>query len=367
MTITITNELRHVDETLFELLKRFRAKDFLIPINREKERATFFEAIRKKQIYNPIFEYKKNDEQINKIKTSLANLKLGNNPLENVYQEFIQEKLMQLEMLETRSSKLFSVFSQNIFDIPSDELVQESFAILKKYKSEEETGVFFGIKHLSEKIRARLAADHIEGWGTLESNENVWIAEVDQITKKILLEQGIIINQDLIEHLIRRCIEVSIFRAKNAERQPLRLFELGLSGYEETELGLSLEMSIGFGLFHPKFLIHAARGVIASHYAHSYSFYETFQQLNKFLPEDLAYEFCEKVKTGLVDTKEAGGLICEHLSLQGRKKIQMLSNHDLYCLYVGNVSSDHLPLIQDLIDQNILFEPAFIPHFLYEK
>ncbi len=367
MKISITNDIRQVDETLFESLKRFRHKDYLVPTNREKERETFFEARRKGEQYNPVFEYKSNPDSLKKIKTTIANLHVQDPIFENIYQPIIQEKLQYIELIETRSPSLFCKTSQDIFGTPSPEMVQQAFDVLKRYKPEDETGVFFGIKILSEKIRERLAADHIEGWSISESNEGVWIAEIDHTNRKILLEQGIIINQDMVNHLVRKCIEVSIFRSKNAERQPLRMFELGLSRHEETEAGLALEMSIGFGLFHPKFLIHAARGVIAAHYAHMHSFYETFQALHKILPEDTAYDFAEKVKIGLIDTKEPGGWIREHCAFQGRKKIQTLPNQDLYYLYAGNVSYAHLELVQSLISQNILHEPAFVPHFLYEK
>lgn len=364
MTVTLTKELRQLDEMLFQHLKSFNAESYFIATNRESEKEKFFEARKKKQTYNPQFQYKQPNEHFKKLKAILESIRTFDHPLEKIFHEFVREKYLILNQIEHRDAYLMTKASKELFGVPSTELVQEALAILKKYQPEDDTGVFFGIKLLTDKIRSRLAKDQIEGWGIAESNENVWMAEVDHTAKKIMLQSGTIVNQRMLNHLVRRCIEVSIFRSKNAESQPLRIFELGLSHHQETEQGLTVEIDLRAGAIHPTLIIHEAGKVLASHYAYTHSFAQTFELLTKLFLDEDAYDFTENAKMGLIDTSEEGGWIRGHLGLQGRQKIHSLNKDDLYYLYAGNVSYQHLPLVRQLTNQGLLSKPSFIPEFL---
>jgi hypothetical protein len=364
MPSSIDQETRALDETLKNLIGHIWPMDYLLPTNMDEEKDTFFAALSEKQAYNPQFEYPSPPEDVQNILESLRGLAVPEGPFAFLYRSCIGRYKLYFQMIADRTALSFTQKAIELFGVPSASLIQEAHQWVKKIKPVRHGDAYSGIRVVIERIRERLTAERIEGWSVGEGSSHIWLMDTHPLQKKILVPAGLLVNEHLIEKIIQRAVEVDTYRAKNAARQSLHVFRHGTMGWEEARAALTLELERRQGRLQLYFLRNAAGGLLASYYASTHSFYETFRYLRTLFTDDKAYSLTQKVKMGLHDTSEKGGLLAEHLSLQGMKKLQNQSMQALHALYVGQVAIAHVEPLMSLLQNQAIADPAFIPLLL---
>jgi uncharacterized protein (TIGR02421 family) len=142
----------------------------------------------------------------------------------------------------------------------------------------------------------------------------------------------------------------------------LRLLRIGLPGYDETQEGLAVLAEYLSGGLDPRRLrVLAARVVAIGKMLDGAGFLEIFQSLRAEhqIPTRTAWSITIRVLAG-------GGSVKDAIYLRGITRIldALAEGSSLDVLFVGKLALDHIPLIQDLLDRQVLHPPWVRPRWL---
>ncbi len=363
--MTPEDKVRKTDETLYEIFREFRLFHYINPANHAEERETFLERWEYRKAYHPKYEYNLLPSTIPRWRKRMENIDLGDTPLEKTYRATADELMTLLDLAEARGTPEITSESLLVYTPPTPEVLEEAWVTLRKGAAREEGARDTGVKGVIERLRERLRGHRVDGWDVIEDPTCVSLAEVDSAHHKIRIQSGILVSDRAIDRLAHHLVDVHVFRTINGERQPLKAFAVGLHHHFATEEGLAVKMEELLGLLTPSLRRkYAARAIVAA-MATEKSFFDIVSELVKFFDVEEAFTLAERSKRGLADTSQPGGFIQDHVFLQGKKKVDPLSNDDLRMLFVGKISVEQLPLIQELIDQHQLVDAAFLPEPLH--
>ncbi|MEZ4820251.1 MAG: DUF1704 domain-containing protein [Bdellovibrionota bacterium] len=239
--------------------------------------------------------------------------------------------------------------------------------MLRKYRRQPIEDAYFGIKAVTQQIQEKLVAMQISHWHIEEVQSYIWLCHANLTTQKLQLPSGLLINQAWIDTIIKNVIEVILYQNQNARKQPLRIFELGMDRFEETGLGLMIELAHRNHVIDELTLRHHAGAVLASYLGHQFSFWDTYLRLSNLFSQETAFTLTAQAKMGLEDTTEKGGMLHTHLALQGWKKVQPLTQHELTLLYTGHVGIDQLRLLAEAIKDQSIQAPTWLPDILKKR
>jgi uncharacterized protein (TIGR02421 family) len=147
----------------------------------------------------------------------------------------------------------------------------------------------------------------------------------------------------------------------NGRQQPLRQLYAGFAGYEALQEGLAvLAEYLAGGLTLGRTRTLAARVAAVHAMVEGESFAETFNMLHR------QRGVC--AKTAFMTTLRVyrgGGLTKDYLYLRGLRDLleYLRQGHDLEPLYVGKISLEHVPLVQELRRRGLVQPPALLPRF----
>lgn len=352
--------LRKTDELLYENFHRFRIEDYLNPINRLEEKDKFMSAWTKGETYHPTFEYKPLPSKLAAMSAALDQLEFDESPASKMYQTTAEDFRFQIELLKLRGTHDFTALLLDQCGAPSPELLDYIKLTFKK-DSRAKRPPEVGIKALCESIRNDLREDRIEGWEISEDPHCVDLTELDVFHRKIRLQPGMIISKKTMRRLRYRLIQVLLYRVLNGERQSYKMFRVGFHRSWITDQALVLHFE-NAGLFSDAETLRLQAGKYwATSLAMHHSFYGVFSKLENHFDAETAYSLTESVKRGLVHTSETGGWIRDHTCFLEQKKISQLNVEDLNWLYTGRVSVDHLNIVKDMVSNEELLVPAFLP------
>jgi hypothetical protein len=363
--VSAQDNIRRADDTFYDVFSNFRLLRYVNPVNWEKEKETFFEAWDSNQVYQPKFEYDALPSGLSQWIRALEGLSFGVSPLENCFAKARDELLATLQLVEARGSTMVTEKSIQVFGKVDPVLVKEGDALMKERQPKRlEPQTEMGIKALATAVRDRIREARIDGWDVVEDPGIVPWAETDWTDRKIRLRPGMVLGRDMIDRLLHHLIEVHVYRAVNGSRQPYRAFVVGLDQFAETEEGLAVELEDRLGLLKPSVRRLYGGRVIAVHLAAQQSFFDIFRKLVEFFSPEDAYTLTERSKRGLTDTSEPGGFLRDHIYLQGKKRIKLLTTAELRLLYTGKIAVHHIRLVKEMLAQHQLIEPAFFPSVL---
>ena len=162
--------------------------------------------------------------------------------------------------------------------------------------------------------------------------------------------------------LVQHEIGTHVVTYYNGMAQPLKLFYVGVPGYEQLQEGLAVlaEYLVG-GLTNERIRILAARVVAVYHMIAGNSFSDTFFMLNDkylFKPE-VAFNIAMRVYRG-------GGLTKDAVYLKGLLNVieYIKQGKDIAPLLVGKIRQDYLPVIESLTYRGLLNPSPLTPRFL---
>lgn len=179
---------------------------------------------------------------------------------------------------------------------------------------------------------------------------------------RLLIPETASIRTDRVEPLLHHEVGTHVVTYQNGARQPLKLLTIGLPGYDETQEGLAVLAEYLTGGLDPRRLrVLAARVVAVGKLLDGADFLEIFESLRAEhrIATKTAWSIAMRVVVG-------GGSVRDAIYLRGISRIleSLAEGGSLDVLFVGKLALDHIPLIQDLLDREVLEAPWIRPRWL---
>lgn len=340
------------------------------PLNQSQEREKFFVRLKQGKKYNPNFIYPPP-------KTDIADLQKEIDSIFHGRQLPAFKKIALLCSLEktraylTKKVKLVKAIGTPEFSRRSISLYGEPNKLCLKIARRILKG---NPVDCNETVSAKTIKEALEE-EVRKFNLDWKVRIVDNITTKVSissLSKEVLVNGKLnftpfeIERLKVHEIDIHALRAENGSRQPLRVFQTGLGGYQESEEGLSVyfeEKTGNLDKLQEKLYAARALGVAL---ALKGDFFSVFSQLSQYLSCEPAYRITERVKRGLSDTSRRGGFSKDCYYISGREKIReyVKQGGDVRILFVGKIGLGDIDLAEGLLNKGILNPPAILPGFI---
>lgn len=344
---------KKISNEITSLISSVKFAEWTTPTNDYVERKKFFKAYSKKEIYNPQYKYKK-PKSLKNIKEKL--IELEKKISDKFYIDVIQSHLLTLEFLESIGNDNKQVYTHGT---PDAEMVALAKKNIPKEKGRTQK------RNISAKDARTSFLEYLHNYGLRD-----WKVTIKRkMVAKSLVEPSkktvyiALRNYSLheINNLISHEIEVHALRAYNGFSQNRSIFSTGTSDYLKTEEGLAIMMEQLTGNHNPQRMKFFAARTIACEMALTKSFYEIFHELHTRynLSKHNSYIITKRVKRGLIDTKNIGGYIKDHVYFEGFQMIKrfMENGGDIRPLFAGKISLDEL----NLFKKNILKKPRIIP------
>ena len=179
---------------------------------------------------------------------------------------------------------------------------------------------------------------------------------------RLLIPEAAAIRADRVEPLLHHEVGTHVVTYQNGARQPLKLLTIGLPGYDETQEGLAVLAEYLTGGLDPRRLrVLAARVVAIAEMLDGADFLEIFESLRTDyrIPTRTAWSIGIRVVVG-------GGSVKDAIYLRGISRLleAIAEGISLDVLFVGKLALDHIPLIQDLLDREVINPPWVRPRWL---
>ncbi len=179
---------------------------------------------------------------------------------------------------------------------------------------------------------------------------------------RLLIPEAAAVRADRVAPLLHHEVGTHVVTYQNGARQPLTLLTIGLPGYDETQEGLAVLAEYLTGGLDPRRLrVLAARVVAADRMLEGAGFLEIFESLRADyrIPTRTAWSIAIRVVVG-------GGSVKDAIYLRGITRLLefLAEGSSLDVLFVGKFALDHVPLIQDLLERELLQPPWVRPRWL---
>jgi uncharacterized protein (TIGR02421 family) len=179
---------------------------------------------------------------------------------------------------------------------------------------------------------------------------------------RLLIPEAAAFRADRVEPLLHHEIGTHVVTYQNGARQPLTLLTIGLPGYDETQEGLAVLAEYLTGGLDPRRLrVLAARVVAIGKMLDGAEFLEIFESLrgDYGMPTRTAWSIAIRVVVG-------GGSVKDAIYLRGITRLleALAEGSSMEVLFVGKLALDHIPLVQDLLEREVLEAPWVRPRWL---
>jgi uncharacterized protein (TIGR02421 family) len=178
----------------------------------------------------------------------------------------------------------------------------------------------------------------------------------------LLISSDIMIPEKRVDAMLSHEVGTHILTYYNGKAQPFSQLYCGLAGYDELQEGLAVLSEYLVGQLSPQRLRLLAGRVLA---AYKMQTGETFQEV--FYELNSAYGFEQKTAfTITTRIFRGGGLIKDSIYLRGLVNLlEYLKNGgNINLLFCGKIALDHVRIIQELQDREILRTPPLVPRYM---
>jgi uncharacterized protein (TIGR02421 family) len=283
--------------------------------------------------------------------------------LVRLFQDTQTELDRQLTMLSDIGSSEFLYGSLQLYGGVEPDLLALAESILDRSDTLQPVpGPVVSARELCE-----LAADEVRNYRS-EAPDFGPLPRVSEETYGLIVTQGqLMIGADVsipsrrVDALIQHEVGTHMLTYYNGSAQPLHLLAAGLPGYEETQEGLSvLAEYLTDGLDVGRLRILAGRVIAIGELIDGAGFVEAFRQVMErgFSPK-AAFSIVTQIYRG-------GGLTKGAIYLRGLAGILLHVGNggEFTRLFLGKLSADQLPVIEELLAHGILVEPRVLPRYL---
>lgn len=188
------------------------------------------------------------------------------------------------------------------------------------------------------------------------------VSELMVSNGRLLIPESAAFRADRVEPLLHHEVGTHVVTYQNGAQQPLTLLTIGLPGYDETQEGLAVLAEYLTGGLDPRRLrVLAARVVAIGQMLDGADFLAIFESLRTEhqMPARTAWSIAIRVVV-------AGGSVKDAIYLRGITHLlaALAAGSSLDGLFVGKLALEHLPLVQDLLDREVLRPPWVRPRWL---
>jgi uncharacterized protein (TIGR02421 family) len=285
--------------------------------------------------------------------------------LAQLFDEKQDELGKQLSALKTIGTSAFFYDSLQIYGKPDAALEQLADDLLAETQ-EQKSDASAECVASAEIVAA--AREHIDYYHQRLPSFNAKVHCVTTIASMLMVAQNQLLvsesaslRRDRLEPLLHHEVGTHLLTYFNGQQQPLRLLYAGFAAYEALQEGLAVlaEYLVG-GLSVGRVRLLAARVAAVAAMVEGASFAETFDLLHR--QRGIA------AKNAFMTTLRAyrgGGLTKDYLYLQGLRDLlaYLRKGHDLEPLYVGKISLERMPAVQELRRRGLVQPPALLPRF----
>ncbi|MEF3405662.1 flavohemoglobin expression-modulating QEGLA motif protein [Agromyces sp. CCNWLW203] len=269
----------------------------------------------------------------------------------------------QITALEDRDTSRFLYGSLQLYGTVAPPLVAAAEELLETIPPQSPSTRTVTAGAFADAARAefeRYRAEYPDFPVRVEVREDV--AELMVSFGSLLIPASAAFRADRVEALLHHEVGTHVVTFQNGARQPLKLLTIGLPGYDETQEGLAVLAEYLTGGLDPRRLrVLAARVVAVGSMLDGAGFLDIFESLRAEyrIPVRTAWSIAIRVVVG-------GGSVKDAIYLRGITRIldALAEGSSLDVLLVGKLALDHIPLVQDLLDREVLQAPWVRPRWL---
>ena len=269
----------------------------------------------------------------------------------------------QVTTLTDRDTSRFLYGSLQLYGGVSPSLVSLAVQLLESIPALPPSG-----QSVTAGAFAESAREELERYRSLYPDFPVALEVRDDVSElmvsfgRLLIPETAAIRADRVEALLHHEVGTHVVTYQNGTRQPLTLLTTGLPGYDETQEGLAVLAEYLVGGLDPRRLrVLAGRVVAIDRMLGGADFPEIFETLRSehAMPARTAWSIASRVVVG-------GGHVKDAIYLRGITHLleALADGTDLDVLLVGKLALEHVPLIQDLLDREVLRPPWVRPRWL---
>ena len=300
------------------------------------------------------------------VRRDLYNLEIENvtDPaLQALFRAKRDEIARQITALEDRDTSRFVHGSLQLYGGITQSLASAAQELLTAIPAQAPTAPSVTAWAFAEAARAeidRYRAGYPDFPVHLEVRDD--ISELMVSFGRLLIPEAATFRADRVEPLLHHEVGTHVVTYQNGARQPLKLLTIGLPGYDETQEGLAVLAEYLTGGLDPRRLrVLAARVVAVDKMLDGAEFLDIFESLQAEhrIPRKTAWIIAIRVVV-------AGGSVKDAIYLRGITRLleALAEGISLDALFVGKLALDHIPLIQDLLDREVLQAPWVRPRWL---
>lgn len=347
--------VNQVDQELFNLVKGIDILDAIKPLNYLQQKNEFFSQQYSK---TPSFEYRENTIDAFVLKRQLYNLPIESldDDLYQLYVPIIDSYVDKIDQFSSIGTEEFLYDSLRYYGEPNDKDLRNAHFILHLPDNEEQlNSPMQGANEICQTLSA-FAKKHDYQYNQVLDEGMIANALVSGLNVKINTNAQV--NEIEMNALAHHELGVHLLTTLNAREQPLKVLSLGCPINTLTQEGLAILSEYLAGYLTIKRLKMLALRVLAvQSMIQEKNFRNTFLMLKEGhrVNDDLAFTITARVYRG-------GGFTKDYLYLTGFRLIlnAFEQEENFFNLLAGKTSLEYLPLINRLIDRQLLNKPRRI-------
>ncbi|UIP30075.1 flavohemoglobin expression-modulating QEGLA motif protein [Photobacterium sp. TLY01] len=357
----LPKEVVLLDRQLYKFARGLNTLSYINPINLKQEKRRF---LHNRDVYHPQFTYRQLDLDPYKFREQLYRLPvedIRDAGIQSMYRKVIDQLAVRIDLLTSLGHEEFLYNSLRYYGRPDEsDIANANFILHAREYAEPENATISA----EEAVVAFNEAADDYGFSCKIQGTTKLIARAMVSGRTVKINLNSRFTQSDLYALIHHEMGVHMVTSVNAEAQPLKVLQLGLPGNTHTQEGLAIlceHLSGNFPLHRLKTL--ALRVVAVDMMVNKRSFNETFNTL-KFdygLSNDTAFTITTRAYRG-------GGFTKDYLYLRGLKDaLRLHKETDLTSLFIGKTGFEFKPLLDELIEREILQPPQYLPKALKMK
>lgn len=364
-TTVLEEKVYDIDNELAEHSHLF---DFLLLVTPINAKEAWKDFAKSNYLKNPVFHYRPMPIDPELIKRKLYNLPIediSDPTIASLFRDKRKEIDRMLNMMSEREKPDFIHSSLQLFGHIDESLLEMARAILVAAEVPPEPRKK---ELLDAETFARMAEEELLWLQQQDPGISTAVRVRDDV-EGILVSRGTLnisknytVSRQRAFALLQHEIGTHVVTYYNGKAQPLKLFYIGVPGYEQLQEGLAVFAEyMADGLTNDRMRTLAARVVAVHHMVAGNSFSDTFFMLTDkylFSPEN-AFHITMRVYRG-------GGLTKDAVYLKGLLNLieYIKQGKDIAPLLIGKIRPDYLPVIDELIHRRLLNEIPIKPRYL---
>lgn len=357
---TMDPAVTKVDRALFQLAKGLETLLYINPINIPAEKKQFFKS---NGNYHPNFRYRQLDIDPYWFREKLYRLPISSirdASIQSLYRDVVDGLSEKIAMLVKAGQPDFLYESLKYYGEPSSVDEQNARFLLHANPLEHMDDSHVTTDALLKKMK-NAAAQWNMPCKVETSTKLVAAAMVSNSRKTVMIAKNLSISNTEAEALVHHELGVHMATTLNASSQKLKVFSLGLPSNTLTQEGLAILNEYHSGNMTLERLQGLALRVLAvremlnhNDFRHTYSFLVEDHHLS----QEAAFKLAVRVHRG-------GGFTKDYLYLNGvSMALTLYKTQNIKNLYVGKTGFGYLPIINEMIDRQLVQEPKYYPSFL---